>query len=483
MDSVQKKAAENRFWKRILRYSRLSKNTLRDVDLCIEHMVRDVKSLCGNWEATKVSLLFNILSLSSDSLKRLRLCFEPELKDTTLLPFNILYISSIIEHLKDFLSLREVIIDADAGIELKSSSNSKCLQLLQNSDAPNFDDRESEVDEILGSSFTVLFGQVTRFTQSGFVSLDSDRGVSLSREAVRKLEDTSKQSLKDIEVSLESDDDGYQDLFSLVVSCPNLERCMLNVNIAEHGEGDEIPQVVFLESPTGSFLSNLRSLYITLWNGSRLQMNETFRNWATSGSLENLEMTGYFPIDPSKLDVQSLQSFLSSSSSSLSSLKIEAFGLTSGTISSELVFSNLEWLEVSGSIELLRFFSKQNYSSLEGLRLRSFDGYLDDQHFSHFDVLRILRSCRSSLQQVKISILGDNQSSREESVKVDDGNLTYEDRFSLPHVSEVFLQVDSKDVARIYSSLSYPNLQRKNLTLGAAAEPFLEDFLAREGDC
>lgn len=181
----------NKLIKKILQYTNLNGNRLEEADLLIRSFRNDPKLSPENWGATKLSIVFNILSFSSHSLKTISLEFPPS---NRRLPVEVLHVAAIIENLKPFESLKTVKITADAAISLCSGNQkSKLIEIKDSNTSTKLRDyRHSEFRRKRGfgrdgrarvsdeeSTFKQLFKQVSQFTGEGIKKVVYIAGVRL----------------------------------------------------------------------------------------------------------------------------------------------------------------------------------------------------------------------------------------------------------------------------------------------------------------
>lgn len=111
-DEVEREVIPNRVIKRVLRLASLSENRLKQAHLELRSFINDNALSVLSWNATKLSIIFDILLLSSDSLKSLYLDLDVKTGSTEE-EFNLIsslvHCVNVIKHLKFFKALYSVV--------------------------------------------------------------------------------------------------------------------------------------------------------------------------------------------------------------------------------------------------------------------------------------------------------------------------------------------------------------------------------------
>lgn len=130
-DEVEREVIPNRVIKRVLHLASLSGNRLKETHLELRSFINDNALTVLSWNATKLSIIFDILLLSSDSLKSLYLDLDVKTgspEEEFNLISSLLHCVNIIKHLKSFKALYSVVIYSNLNFTLESDQGVASLQ-------------------------------------------------------------------------------------------------------------------------------------------------------------------------------------------------------------------------------------------------------------------------------------------------------------------------------------------------------------------
>lgn len=267
-NNLAQHAIANKTIKRILGYANLSNNRLKSVDLCFSPFAHDVRNAYSNWNATRSSVLFNILSWSSSTLTSLKLEFTTHSEE---LNSAILHTATIVKNLGCLRSLQKVEIQSDLAVRLKSSSPFREILVVDQYGTRDWNDEE--VDEVHGSTLAILLRQITDFTGLGIKTAVLGQDYRVSSEALEELE-KSKDSLLDLSLKLEVGNVLSISKFQLALKCPNLKSLVLEMWSQERETSGESLR---LEVPKDKEYPNkLKSLVINNLTEAALILGEKF---------------------------------------------------------------------------------------------------------------------------------------------------------------------------------------------------------------
>lgn len=233
-------------------------------------------------------------------------------------------------------------------------------------------------------------------------------------------------------------------------------------------------------------MSKLSTLTINLEVEAHLYLDEKFFNWiGEEGILQDPYIAGpvepwsrdyyYSPPTPDEnlvsalyylpalVDFKSLLSFITLSSGSyLRSLNLYSVYLSPGKVSDQFFFPNLDVLFLYGNLDLIEFFTScLECNSLRVLILETADAS-QSQDLDHANIIRIMSSCKSALQEVTIEI-SDTVSVdflKESSFPIQEEVKDLPNCFSLSRLQLLKLYLDDETISKVYLHLYYPEVTK-----------------------
>lgn len=281
--SFEVKETANRFIRKVVGFSKMGQDRLVDVKLKINSFLTDPKVSLQSWNATDLSVVFDVLHFSSRFLKVLDIELVDFCND---LPDQIIHAANAIKSLDRFEALKSVTIRFDFDITLESGSAGPRVLTVTNLSRPPGDegDELSEISSGNGSTLAVLFGQITAFTGLGIEEADFSGATTLvmSEEALQKLEQ-SRKSLKIIDLNLRGLESSSERVIRFLSSCPNLAD--LRIICREDRIMDDAMEEVEFQIPELS-KSNLKPLDINVIEHeqkAKIILDDSFFRWASGG--------------------------------------------------------------------------------------------------------------------------------------------------------------------------------------------------------
>lgn len=454
-------AAANKLIKRLLRYSRLSKNGLKEVDIDMQTFLEDITRYSRCWEATRISMVFNILSQSSSTLKKLRLQLGGLAAELAPLAYRVSHLTSIIQNLdsRSFPNLKEVVIAFDVLIGLKSESglDGRMIEIQEPRLADYLRLGEDISMEEEKSMFNPLIDQVKAFTEVGIETLSCLNTPNFGLEMVRRLEE-SKESLKQIFVRVNRSNRGQVALLHFALSCPNLE----DLTIQGYGRHESGASPVEIKVPKGQdYVSKMRRFRLRSSNCMTLLLDEAFIKWVSgAGLLEHFDLDASRFEESVSIDFKLLRPFISSSQS-LVYLRIQELELPSTTSSQlqvhpQLQLPNLQQIVIEGDANLINFFTSIQYACLRNLNLLC-TGAIADEVIDHSQILKVFKSSKTSLESIEIYDINSHLH------LLQDRDGIFKDVFSLPKLTEINLTLSDDYISDFYLSIDYPKLEKLKL--------------------
>jgi len=341
-----------------------------------------------------------------------------------------------------------VSISANAAIELTAgSSSSKYLQIQD----PEFHYLENRIFD--GTGYTPLLQEITRFTNSGLVSLAYFKGPSMSLEMIEELRN-SRESLESIDLTIQSNSDGSE-MFNLAASCPNL----MDLNIKGGGERQTLE--LFVPSSVKVICRRLSRLNIDLEEDKSLRVDESFFRWVGTQLIEfnvtRNDGDGFLltdhPLDPFWLHSTLKASIIALKCICFKNLFLSPLRL--GVFLEGLRFPNLMLLICTGNLELVNFFARLHYSKLEVLSLFTRDSSKSHQ-IDHESISRIFRS--NPLDDVQVGVKCSKVREVGDDLDPVDEEGQGKDRQPAPNIHKLKLNLEDAAISKFYVPFDYPQL-------------------------
>lgn len=470
----------------VMKLSGLSGHRLEEVDLSIKSFVADYSLSALNWKATKLSIVLNLLRMSSNSLKRLNLELNSQQSSEASLNLihSINHVSNIVKNLEPFKALQEVSIAAELNFNLVSGSLSDRRVLdIMDSEGRSLFDTEWELQDGYDSALRSLFKQVNTFTGRNVKKLDYTSRSGRCSYALKRLED-GKGALEELGLDFQGRTEDYEEALSLVITYPNLQK----LHFAQYKEDILQEDARDFKIPNGArSASKLSSVIIELEEG-QICLNDGFWKWiGGQNTLQSLVLQQPFhdgaprrkisrnrasrlgnsrSAISTSIDFQSFQSLLLISASSLTTLDLQGLYLAPGMVKERLRFPKLRFLHLKGNFQLINVVLKAEYHCLQTLTLTcegSQSSWID-----HHGIVKALGTCRDAIQYISVRVV---QSSQEAGFSLTTESSNFErmevlDRSNalfLPEVYYLNLQIDDATISRFYLPIDYLDLSRVRL--------------------
>lgn len=244
LTEAQHKAKAEKVIKRVMKMSLLNKHQLEEAEVIVKSFVYDA-TFSGHdlWPKTKLSVVFYVLQMSSDSLKRLSLHLTTEQSsDEFNLVFSIDHVTSIIKNSKPFKALQEVNIATEVNLGIGSGFSSdlpgKGLNLVERSEERDLFEKEWEYHVDYEAAVYSLFEEVNDFTGKDITRFDYNSNAGRCSFALRKLEDQQGRKLKDMDLYLRGMTDDYEECFLQATMFPELN----SLSFIQYADGKNIPE-------------------------------------------------------------------------------------------------------------------------------------------------------------------------------------------------------------------------------------------------
>lgn len=449
-------ARAHRTINKLIRWSSLSNNRVTEANLSIMSFSSDPSFVSDpNWDATKISMLFNILNLSTNTLKKLDIEFPIFVVDSESIESEIMQTANMVHKLRNFKSLQKVRISAEVAIDLEPGS-SKHRSIVIKDARRDHDSADDRYEDVWISSFQSLIQQVMAFTGKPMRRLICNTGASLDLEALRELEQ-SKESLEEVSLEISRESQAPLESFAFALGCPNL--ISLGLRVGDYPDLEE--EGIYLRFPLQR-RSELRSFTLYSSGDWGVDLDDGFFNWVGNESLSIFDIVakgGYR--NTFLVNCKALQSLLLSSQSSLTYLRLVGFHLlsTESAAQDQLQLLSIYYLNLRGHVSLVNFLvSTASYASLTGLVLVTEQESNQSEMLDHDKVVHILKACRLTLRTVEIEVKGPSPSHPPEK-KWEDSEverMRKPQELSLPELQDLRLFISDKDIEEFYLSINYP---------------------------
>lgn len=445
LDEWEYQEKANKVIARVLRLANLGGNFLKGASFHIKSFVDDPSLGLRSWKATKLSLIFNILYLSSDSLKTLDLDLDTQHSNrSSNSASTIRHAINIIKQLEYFKALQTFHLTAELNFTLSSEGPSRVLNIIAAPDQSLYE-TNWEQNQDYGPSMSSLFEGIANFTSREIREFRCQNYTGESSDILRRLnQQQSNEALKELELYLLGAELDYQESFRLSSAYPDLIR----LDFEQFDPTREEGELVF---ESGDHMSNLKSLRICV--DGQIIWDSKFTNWVSGRrSLKELRIEQSFDEDSSHIIGRAFQQFLLNSSSSLVILELSGLSLTSGEAQEEfkLKFQNLRNLHLQGNSDLINTVLDAGFPSLQHLVIC--DQETQTSSIDHRRILKVLESCKSTI--VQFSLVTQVES------KVSDGTLKTDSSevYSLPMLRRLNLMVGDTFIENFYSSIQCLNV-------------------------
>lgn len=366
----------------------------------------------GGWRFSRLSVVFDILTLSSHTLTKLQLDLPQKLTTENSVKATGDYICTMLAKLSAFPHLREVELKAlPWALELVSKSENKNLKLSSHSrdygacqcewcepSGPDLEDVSLllPMSRVIRDANFFTGGQISRL-----VTTRPYRSPFLEVEALQSLE-SSAETLEELDVDVCQS--VLIGLSNLVVRCPHLTSFRLFCHLHDVIGGNENWRVG-LPVQRAQEARSLKTLAISITQGpGRIVINEAMLKWI-GFSLEDLLLKNDLNNALSG-EARQLHNLIQNVSLTLSSLEIEGLydpiTLSQSLSGSATSLSNIKKLSLFGNAGLINgFISAFNAAHLTHLKLRKYSGAEDRVEVDK--VYKVVRETSISLEVLHLS--------------------------------------------------------------------------------
>lgn len=486
LTEAQHKAKAEKVIKRVMKMSLLNKHQLEEAEVIVKSFVYDA-TFSGHdlWPKTKLSVVFYVLQMSSDSLKRLSLHLTTEQSsDEFNLVFSIDHVTSIIKNLKPFKALQEVNIATEVNLGIGSGFSSdlpgKGLNLVERSEERDLFEKEWEYHVDYEAAVYSLFKEVNDFTGKDITRFDYNSNAGRCSLALRKLEDQQGRKLKDMDLYLRGMTDDYEECFLQATMFPELN----SLSFIQYADGKNIPEEMHFKACRDE--SKLFSLTVKVEEG-QIILDDTFAQWA--GGNKTLEVlvlhqpfweggNSIFRRSPS-IQFQSLQSLLHVSGASLVELDLEGVYLSSATATVQLILHNLRSLNLRGNHHLINLLMRAEFKYLNSISLVS-EGKQSDV-LDHLEIVEGVENCWDNIESFSFEVVKSKDGKQPVKKSSSESVEEVSDRSNamfLPAIEKLDLQLDDDIILKFYLPIDYLNLSEVKLL--PSSKLSLSSFTQRE---